>query len=150
MASKATVTYVFRRPRFPVICAVDGGLIAARSPASFQRQITRLDPPVGRVFQMVDATGEGWAFHTEWTVVSPLTLKKRWTKAEIIRLFNESEAARRRGQVYPETSLRSKSLQRIIAEIAGLAARSSRITRFTPPRGQSGSRELWSPLRRGG
>lgn len=45
MASKATVTYVFRRPRFPVICAVDGGLIAARSPASFQRQITRLDPP---------------------------------------------------------------------------------------------------------
>ena len=38
-------------------------------------------------------------------IVSPLTLKKRWTKAAVIRPFNESENARRLGAAYPETSL---------------------------------------------
>jgi hypothetical protein len=39
-------------------------VFSATSPAVFQRQIRRLDLP--GVIDMVDATGEGWAFHSEY------------------------------------------------------------------------------------
>lgn len=80
-------------------------LISAGSTASFQRQVERLHREGGEVLDMVDATGEGWAFHADLMIVFPLTLKKRWTKAAVTRLFNESENARRLGGAYPETSL---------------------------------------------
>jgi hypothetical protein len=74
------------------------------------------------VLDIVDATGEGWAFHVELMIVSPLTLKKRWTKSAVIRLFNESENARRIGGAYSETSASRKTLARIITDVAALAA----------------------------
>ena len=65
---------------------------------------------------------EGWSFHSDLMIVSPLTFKKRWTKSAVIRLFNESENARRIGVAYPETSLSGKSVSRIITDVAALAA----------------------------
>ena len=117
MKVNAKIQYAFRRPRFPIICAVGAELISAESAAGFQRQIER--------FEFDVATGEGWAFHADLTIVSPLTLKKRWTKAAVIRLFNESQNARRIGGVYPKTALSNKPLIRIIAEVAALAAHAS-------------------------
>jgi len=97
--TKGKVQYAFRRPGFPIVCAVGSELISAGSTASFQRQVERLDLPDDKVLDIVDATGEGWAFHVKLMIVSPLTLKKRWTKSAVIRLFNESENARRVGGV---------------------------------------------------
>jgi hypothetical protein len=34
---------------------------------------------------MIDTTGEGWAFHLESMIVPSLTVKKRWTKLEVIQ-----------------------------------------------------------------
>jgi hypothetical protein len=115
------VQYAFRRPRFPVIYAVGNEVLSATSPAAFQRQAERLERP-STVLDMVDATGEGWAFHSDAMIVSPLTLKKRWKKVEVVRLFNESENARRLGAAYPEAYIPRRSLVRIIAEVAALAA----------------------------
>jgi hypothetical protein len=53
-------------------------------------------------------------------VVSPLTIKKRWTKLEVIRLFNASETSRRIGVIYPEACIPRRSISRIIAEVAAL------------------------------
>ena len=119
------IQYAFRRPRFPLICAVGAELISAESAAGFQRQIERFELQGDEVLDIVDATAEGWAFHVNLRIVSPLTLKKRWTKAAVIRLFNESQNARRIGGVYPEISLSNKTLIRIIAEVAALAAHGS-------------------------
>jgi hypothetical protein len=116
------IRYVFRRPRFPIVCAAADGLVSARSPAAFQRQIERLELESDAVLDIVDATGEGWAFHAELMVVSPLTLKKRWRKLAVIRLYNESQNARRIGSTYPETALSGRSLARIITDVAALAA----------------------------
>ena len=104
------------------MCAAGRKRISAGSTASFQRQVERLNLQGGEVLDVVDATGEGWAFHGDLIIVSPLTLKKRWTKAAIVRLFNESENARRLGATYPETSLSGKTLTRIITDVAALAA----------------------------
>ena len=116
------IRYAFRRPRFPIICAVGNELLSATSPTVFQRQIERLDLQGAKVIDIVDATGEGWAFHADLMIVSPLTLKKRWKKIEVIRLFNESDNARRIGATYPEAYIPRRSLVRIIAEVAALAA----------------------------
>ena len=116
------IQYAFRRPRFPIICAVDRELLSASSPAAFQRQVERLDLQHAGPIDVVDVTGEGWAFHPQLMVVSPLTLKKRWKKIEIIRLFNASNNSRRIGVAYPEAYIPRRSLVRIIAELAALAA----------------------------
>jgi len=116
------VQYAFRRPRFPIVCAVGAELISAGSPAAFQRQVQRVDLQGGEVLDIVDATGEGWAFHVELMIVSPLTLKRRWTKSAVIRLFNESENARRIGGAYPDASLSRRTLTQIIIDVAALAA----------------------------
>jgi hypothetical protein len=116
------VRYAFRRPRFPVVYAVGNALRVATSSAALRRQLERLELPGAAVVDLVDATGEGWAFHSDLMIVSPLTLKKRWKKIEVIRLFNESANARRIGAVYPEAYVPRRSLERIIAEIAALAA----------------------------
>ena len=59
------IQYVFRRPKFPIICAVGNELLSATSPAVFQRQLERLDLQGAKVIDIVDATGEGWAFHAD-------------------------------------------------------------------------------------
>jgi hypothetical protein len=116
------IQYAFRRPRFPIICAVGDELISAWSAVGFEREIERFEIQTGEVLDVVDATGEGWSFHSDLMIVSPLTFKKRWTKSAVIRLFNESESARRIGLTYPETSLSGKSVFRIITDVAALAA----------------------------
>jgi hypothetical protein len=116
------IQYAFRRPRFPIIYAVCNELRAAPSPSAFQRQLERLGPQDTKVLDMVDATGEGWAFHSDLMIVSPLTLKKRWRKIDVIRLFNRSENARRIGAAYPEAYIPRRPLVRIIAEVAALVA----------------------------
>jgi len=116
------VRYAFRRPRFPIIYAAGNELLAALSPAAFQRQLERLEPHGAKVLDMVDATGEGWAFHSDLMIVSPLTLKKRWKKIDVIRLFNGSDNALRTGAAYPEAFIPRRPLVRIIAEVAALVA----------------------------
>ncbi len=101
MQINGKIQYAFRRPRFPIICAVGGELVSAWSAVDFQRQIERFEIQSGEVLDVVDATGEGWSFHSDLMIVSPLTFKKRWTKSAVIRLFNESENARRIGSAYP-------------------------------------------------
>lgn len=133
MAERNKITYVFRRPKFPLICDLDGELIAATSTAAFQSRIARFELPSGKHFCLVDVTGEGWALHTEWMAVSPLTIKKRWTKFEIIRLFNQSANARRMGEAYPETRLSSRSVSRVVTDIAALINRNSLTKASTRP-----------------
>jgi len=120
--TSAKVQYAFRRPRFPIIYTVGNELLAALSPAALQRQLERPELQGAKVLDMVDATGEGWALHSDLMIVSPLTLKKRWKKIDVIRLFNESDNARRIGAHYPEAYISRRPLVLIIAEVAALAA----------------------------
>ena len=39
-------------------------------------------------YNLVDSRAEGFAFLPEHMVISPLTSKKRWTKREVITIYN--------------------------------------------------------------
>ena len=145
MKVSGKIRYVFRRPRFPIVCAVADELLSAGSPAAFQRQIERLELESDAVLDIVDVTGEGWAFHAELMAVSPLTLKKRWQKLAVIRLYNESQNARRIGDIYPEAALSGRSLARIITDVAARVA----LAKPNMPLQPTAARVASAPRRRG-
>ena len=121
------IGYLFRKPRFPLICDVHGFLIGAETPGEFVKQVGAGNMPLGEYLSVVDATGEGWAFHTTYMVISPLTIKKRWTKKEVIDMFNRSNTARQAGMEYAAKSLSSKRLDQIIREIAALTKTANKV-----------------------
>ena len=112
--------YAFRRPRFPIICDLRGELVAGRNLQEFERRLARRDIPTGDVFAMVDITGEGWAFHPGMSVISPLTVDKRWTKGRVIEMFNTSLNAQRAGLRYPQRSLANRRFDAVIRDVADL------------------------------
>jgi hypothetical protein len=114
------IRYLFRLPTFPVICNFDGFVIGAKSSNSLESQIDALDISSGKNYLLADSSGEGWTLSTEYMVVSPLVTKKRWTKREIVLMFNSSENAQKSGMTYSDKSLSSKRLDRIVDEIVDL------------------------------
>ena len=111
------IQFLFRRPKFPVICDAQGVLIGAETPKQFLDQVRSIKLPSGEQLPFVDTSSEGWVLDTDCMIVSPLTVKKVWTKKEVIAMFNKSKTAREQGLKYPARSLSSKRFDRIIVEI---------------------------------
>jgi len=132
------IQYLFRRPVFPIICDLDGALIAARSHRGFVPQVGQADVQPGKHYTVIDATGEGWSLVSDCMVVSPLTFRKRWTKKRIIELFNNSDTAAKAGMAYSTRSLSSKRLARVVADITALVCSANRRVR-RPRRPGNGS-----------
>jgi hypothetical protein len=114
------VKYLFREPRFPLVCDAGEVVIGAVSLDDFSSQIVDLDLPKDARLPVVDVSAEGWVFNVEYDVLSPLTIKKRWTKKEVIAMFNASSAARKLGGQYSERSISAKRFDRIMIEIVAL------------------------------
>jgi hypothetical protein len=114
------IQFLFRRPRFPVICDAQGVLIGAGTHKQLSNQLALIDFAPGEQIPLIDSTSEGWVLDVDHMIVSPLTFKKSWTKKEVIEVFNRSKTARQAGLEYPERSLSSKRFERIIGEIVKL------------------------------
>jgi len=106
------IKYFFRLPVFPVICDVGEMLVGADSPEQLEAHLASLDLPLESQLPVVDANAEGWVFDTTHQIVSPFTIKKRWTKKEVIAMFNASTAARKLGRQYSERSLQLRRERR--------------------------------------
>ena len=140
----AMIRCLFREPEFPVVCDAPAGLVGATSLRDFAAQVDPLGLPPGENLPLVDASAEGWVFNTQHCVLSPLTLKKRWTKKEVIAMFNGSDAARKLGGKYSERSLSAKRFDRILGEIVSLIQSANNTSELTsggradaPPGGSS-------------
>lgn len=105
--------------------------MAGKNLQEFERRLTKRDIPTGDVFAMVDATGKGWAFHPGMSVISPLTVDKRWTKARVIEMFNTSLNAQRAGLRYPQRSLANRRFDAVIRDVGG-SGEPGRTCRSTP------------------
>jgi hypothetical protein len=118
-----TITYAFRKPRFPLICDFDGDLFAAESSAALQRRLAGLDLAKERNARFVDANGESWIILFNKMILAPEFPIRRWRKIEIIRLFNGSRNAGETGLRYPERRLANRRLDMIVRDIAALLKR---------------------------
>ena len=56
------ITFAFRKPRFPLICDLDGDVCAAQSAAMLQRRLGGRELPDDKKMRFVDSSGESWMF----------------------------------------------------------------------------------------
>ena len=114
------VQFLFRKPKYPVIVDIDGILVCGRSAITLAKRLSKLINIQDKSYNAIDSTGEGWSFYSDNWVLSPLCIKKRWTKLEIIRLYNFRKNKTSDHDTYSEKSLSSKRLDRVFIDIFDL------------------------------
>lgn len=67
---------------------------------------------------VIDATAEGFGFLPKMMVIAPSITIRKWTKAEIVALFNSRRDPG--SAAYPVTSLGNRSIERVVSEIVQL------------------------------
>jgi hypothetical protein len=115
------MNYLFRLPKFPVLVDLGDQLICANNRAQFEKKIAQFNLGGEDARRIIDSTAEGFALYPKSQVVAPSIGVRRWTKQQIIDLYNQ-----RRGPGTPEmvsTSLANRSLQRIVSEAVALLSR---------------------------
>jgi hypothetical protein len=113
---EAQIKYFWRKPRFPLLLDTGTELIALRSTKGCEARLPPLALTGGPRF-VIDARAEGFAFYPDVNLITPLTVKKRWTKAEIIALY---EARKRPGAPAYTRSLPNRKLAEVVADIVAL------------------------------
>ena len=112
---------MFRKPKFPLIGNFEGHFISAQNTRELTRKLSKISLE-DKTYNFLDSTGEGWAIYTEHMVISPIATKKRWTKKEIIALFNERKNLELAdGEMYSEKSLSSKRVHKIIYDLVEMS-----------------------------
>ena len=111
--------YFVRKPIYPIICNIDGYVIGAKSEKTFLKQLAETNVEIEKTYSLIDSSGEGWVFLPDLMTISPLTLKKKWFKKEVIDLFNNRINTSEK-IMYSTKSLSSKRFDRIFKEIVEL------------------------------
>ncbi len=106
-----------RKPKYPVIIDLDGVVICARSAITLAKRLATSSNLKEKRYYAFDSTGAGWSFQSEQWALSPFCEKRRWTKLEIIRLFNNRKNKASDEKVYSEKSLSAKRFDRIFGDI---------------------------------
>ena len=111
---------IFRSPKYPVIIISRDRLFTGGNHKSIAKALSLASPlDDKKVIQMIDSTGEEFCFHLDLEVLSPGFRFSRWTKKEIIALYN-SYQSKHSDQTYPLKSLSNKRLANIVTEICHL------------------------------
>lgn len=109
---------LLRKPVFPVIGLAGHALFSAPGLKTLASILLCLVPSAGEdIVKLVDSTGEEFWCSSEQRVLSPGFMGRRWTKRQIIDLYN-SHIGSDRG--YSVRSLSDKRLPVIVAEISAL------------------------------
>ena len=112
---------LLRPPKYPVIVIADDGLYSAYNIKQLGTLCViseRLDDD--DELKVVDSSGAEFIYFSEHTALMPGILNKRWTKKQVIELYNSSVNANETNIKYPLKSLSNKKLSRIIGEICEL------------------------------
>jgi hypothetical protein len=112
------MNFLFRKPRFPLIIDTGYGLLGAKNWALCEKRLAKITFPDMAPRDVIDSSAEAFSLYPEHLVFSPLTFKKRWTKAAIIDLYNSQKGPER--PEYPTTSLGNKSLEKVVNDIVEL------------------------------
>ena len=110
------INYFFRMPRFPLLLDTGSELIALHGAHECEARL----PPLaltGDPRPVIDARAEGFAFYPDLETITPLTLKKDWTKAEIVALYH---ARKRPGAPAYTRSLPNRKLADVVSDVVAL------------------------------
>jgi hypothetical protein len=105
--------YFFRRPKLPVLIINEDEIFVARSDKIFSDIIDKHDFSRHDYYNLLDCRNEGWAFYQNYNTISPLVVKKHWTKKELIQLYNNSKTIRDKGLEQLEEKILYKTFKQI-------------------------------------
>lgn len=111
------INYFLRKPAYPILIDIDGLLICGKSGKDLLRKLNKAVLPSDKVYPIIDNNVEGFAFHHNSWIITPLTTKKKWTKIEIIRLYNNRTNQNDGSLPYSEKSLSAKRKNQIFDDI---------------------------------
>ncbi len=112
---------LLRSPKYPVIVIADDGLYSAYDIEQLGTLCVFSEPlDDDDELKVVDSSGAEFIYFSEHTALIPGIMNKRWTKKQIIELYNASVNAEETNIKYPLKSISSKKLSRIIGEICEL------------------------------
>ena len=116
--SRTDIGIFSRTPKFPVVGFADKVLFSALELSGLASILVRFEPSSGKdKIQVVDVTGEEfWYSRTQYVLAPGFTIR-RWTKRQIIDLYNSNVGSDR---TYAIRSLSNKRLSEIVNEIANL------------------------------
>ncbi len=76
--------YLFRSPIYPVILKVGPGAVCSATPKDLEFYLKRNATKLPDECALIDYQWEGWTLYPKESIVSPMTLKKRYTKREFL------------------------------------------------------------------
>ncbi len=117
-------SYLFRKPRYPVICDINGFLICGYGGNELFNNLKGRLTSAENEYDLFDVSGVRWKVYEKGLIISPFVYKRRWTKINLIELFNSSENSKLISQKYSTKSLSSKKLQKIFMDIMRLIEKS--------------------------
>ena len=113
--------FLFRLPRFPVILDTGEALIHANSKSQLVSKVAKIKFADHGKKDIIDAQADGFSLYPEKMFVAPATMSRRWTKLQIIELYNTKKMPR--ASEIRTTSLGSRSLESIVSEVVELLSR---------------------------
>ena len=112
---------ILRKPKYPVIVISAERLYSAFDIKQLAKCCITSTPCEGKsIVQVIDSTGEEFWYSPEQYVLSPGFSFKKWTKKQLIEMFNSSSNAKNQVQEYSTKSLSAKRLEKIIEDICEL------------------------------
>lgn len=133
--TNSEITVMFRWPRFPVIVLSSKGLTAARDRKRLFGLLKEA-PQSDSIWdvRVIDVAGCEFWLGTAQRILAPGLGAKKWTKKQLVDLYNARWAPGR--DPYSPGSISNSRLGRIVADIAGLLSRNE----ATQPREGAGNR----------
>ena len=127
------IKIAFRAPRLPTIIISKDRLFAGITRKGLEKFLKISIPPNGeKEITLIDSTVEEFWYMPEDMILAPgMTIYNKWTKKNIINLFNKSPNAKELGIEYPQKSIQSKKVSTIIKEISALINKSN--SKFNKP-----------------
>ena len=111
---------LFRKPIYPLIVISVDKLMAAFNIKELAACCISARPAKDRgVIIAIDSTGEEFWYSPENYVIAPGFAFKKWTKKQLIELYNDSNSVNNDTK-YSAKSLSSKRLTQIISDICNL------------------------------
>ena len=112
-----TLQYFIRKPKYPVMAIIDGNVLAGLSGTDLENQLKKVDSFKKEHYDVIDATGAVWIFSPIPLFISPLSLKKKRTKQELIDLVNNRTNKSEEECPYSAKSISSKRYETVYKEL---------------------------------
>lgn len=112
---------LLRKPKYPLIIISSDDLYPAFNMQELAQNCMISTMPENQTYiTAIDTSGEEFWYSPQNYVITPGFLRKKWTKKQIVALYNENLNENQKEHQYSTKSLSAKRLDKIVTDICTL------------------------------